>query len=63
MKKIGIIGFGIVGSAVKNGFKNVAEFRIFDINPNIYTDTFEEAVKYSDYVFVCVPTPTNMETG
>ena len=57
MKKanIGIVGYGIVGSALAHGFKG----------ENIFTydkykkgrDTLPEVVKKSEFIFICVPTP------
>jgi nucleotide sugar dehydrogenase len=60
---IGIIGFGIVGRALHHGFAQTCNFRIYDINPLSCENTFEETIKESDYIFLCLPTPTNMETG
>lgn len=61
--KIGIIGKGFVGTAVKHGFtcnKNFkAEIKIFDINPQLSTHSLSETVNDSDYVFISVPTPAN----
>jgi UDPglucose 6-dehydrogenase len=66
MKKsiIGIIGFGIVGRALHHGFaQSPVEFRIYDINPLCSENTFEETIKDGEYIFICVPTPTDYETG
>jgi len=60
---IGILGFGFVGKAIHHGFAQSADFRIHDINPLESVNTFEETVTQSDIIFVCVPTPTNFETG
>ena len=57
--KIGIIGNGFVGGALYNGFKDFAELKVFDTNPEKSTHTMEEVVQTSDYIFVCVPTPMN----
>ena len=63
MKKIGIIGRGIVGSAVEFGFSAQAgcdaEVRIYDKNPTKSTHTLEETVNKSDFIFLSVPTPSN----
>lgn len=61
--RIGIIGFGYVGRAIHYGFKNVAKIRIFDIDKSVSKNTFKETIKNSDYIFICVPTPTNLETN
>ena len=68
MKRIGIIGFGYVGSAVANGFKHYGhEIHIFDIDKKklemakkegyIVHKTLGELVNNTDIIFVCVPTP------
>ena len=59
MYTIGIIGFGFVGKAIHHGFAQTAKFRIFDINPLESTHTLEEVATQSDFIFICVPTPTN----
>ena len=62
-QKIGIVGSGFVGSAVRYGFSpNVgvdAEVRVYDVNPNKATHTLEETVNESDFIFLSVPTPAN----
>jgi len=63
MKTIGIIGFGTVGRAIQHGFQQVTDFRIHDNNPLISENTLDEVVNDSDYIFICVPTPTSVETG
>lgn len=60
---IGIIGFGFVGKAIHHGFAQTTDFRIYDINPLESINTFEEVATESDFIFVCVPTPTDFETG
>ena len=61
--KIGIIGKGFVGSAVEYGFtcdKNLkAQIKIYDINPDIATNSLSETINDSDFVFISVPTPAN----
>ena len=65
MNKIGIVGRGFVGSAVQFGFSpNVgcdAEVRVYDIDPNKSTHSLEETVNNSDYIFLSVPTPSNLD--
>lgn len=55
--KIGIIGQGFVGSAIREGLKNFYELKTYDIDESKCTDSHEEICKWSDIVFVCVPTP------
>jgi UDPglucose 6-dehydrogenase len=63
MKTIGIIGFGMVGRAIQHGFAQICDFRIYDIDPIISENTFEETIRESDYIFICVPTPMKKDTG
>ena len=62
-QKIGIVGNGYVGGAVRYGFSpNVggdAEVRTYDKDPNRSTHTLEETVNESDFIFLSVPTPAN----
>jgi UDPglucose 6-dehydrogenase len=64
-QKIGVIGNGFVGGAVKFGFSpNVgcdAEVRVYDKNPNKSTHGLEETVNESDFIFLSVPTPANKD--
>jgi UDPglucose 6-dehydrogenase len=68
MKKIGIIGSGVVGSATGIGFKNIGNKVIFfDIAQKIIdnlkengldaTNNLEYTVENSNIFFICVPTP------
>ena len=62
--RIGILGFGYVGRAIHFGFSNaVNEIRIYDKDPNISRNSLEDTIINSDFIFICVPTPTNMNTG
>jgi len=60
---IGIIGMGIVGSAIVHGFSLKADFRIYDINPKISINTLKEVCIDSEFIFICVPTPMDKNTG
>ena len=64
-QKIGIVGNGFVGGAVKFGFSAQVgcdtEVRVYDINPNKSTHTLEETVNKSDFIFLSVPTPSNKD--
>jgi len=58
MNTIGIIGNGFVGSAVISGFSlHTKQIKIYDVDPQRSTHTFDETIKKSDFVFVSVPTP------
>lgn len=55
--KIGVIGLGVVGAAVKYGLELVGhEVFIYDIK---YSETSIENVLETELCFVCVPTKTN----
>ena len=65
MKKIGIVGRGFVGSAVEFGFSAQtgcdAELRVYDKDPSKSIHTLEETVNESDFIFLSVPTPSNVD--
>ena len=62
-QKIGVVGNGFVGGAVKFGFSPQvgcdAEVRVYDKNPDKSTHSLEETVNKSDFIFLSVPTPAN----
>ena len=60
---IGVCGFGMVGRAIHHGFAQVADFRIYDIDNRVSENTFEEVIRDSNYVFICIPTPMKLSTG
>jgi UDPglucose 6-dehydrogenase len=59
MQKIGIIGQGFVGSAVREGMKNHYEILAFDKDPNKFSnvESIYHIVEGSELTFLCVPTP------
>ncbi len=63
--KIGIIGRGFVGGAVQFGFSaNTgcdAEVKVFDKNPNRSQNSLDKVVNDSDFIFLSVPTPANLD--
>tara|TARA_B100000963_G_scaffold145781_1_gene126972 strand:+ start:6176 stop:7036 length:861 start_codon:yes stop_codon:yes gene_type:complete len=65
MYKIGIIGKGFVGSAVFNGFRNDKNFKsqikVYDKNKKLSSHSLEETVNESDYIFLSIPTPANID--
>ena len=63
MTKIGIIGKGFVGKAVKYGFSSMknCEIKVYDKNPEKSECSLDETVNDSDYLFVSVPTPSNLD--
>jgi UDPglucose 6-dehydrogenase len=58
-EKLGIIGQGFVGSAVREGMKNYFEVLAFDKDPNKFSNTASilEVIKNTEVTFLCVPTP------
>ncbi len=53
--KVGIIGVGMVGGAIRHGFTRIGhDVKVFDIK---LPETRLEDVLDSDVLFVCVPTP------
>jgi UDPglucose 6-dehydrogenase len=55
---IGIVGYGYVGKAFCNFFKNYYKILIYD--PMYYmTNSQEEINNQCQYAFICVPTPSN----
>ena len=46
---VGIIGGGFVGGALKFGFEDLVETRVYDTKPDICTHSLEETVLKSKY--------------
>jgi len=55
--RIGIVGQGYVGTAVKTVFEKHYETNTFDLNGDCTCRDMEELIDTSDIIFVCVPTP------
>ena len=55
--KIGIIGFGFVGKALKNGLKDNVDS--IQIDPKLNTNIADLHDYKADIVFICLPTPMN----
>ena len=55
--KIGIVGQGFVGTAVREGFKNYFNVETFDIIKDSTCNSLLELSNLSDVIFVCLPTP------
>jgi len=60
MAKIGIIGVGVVGKAIKNGFKDTHQLFIHD--PNLGT-SLEDVIDSTNFSYIAVPTPSDPITG
>ena len=60
--RIGIIGLGYVGTALKEGFKEHFNIETYDIKNNLCScDSISELTKKTDVIFLCVPTPMNQD--
>jgi UDPglucose 6-dehydrogenase len=57
MEKIGVIGQGFVGSAVREGMKNYFDVRTFDINGLCNEPSLDELIHQVNETFLCLPTP------
>jgi nucleotide sugar dehydrogenase len=55
--KIGIVGQGYVGTAVKTVFEKHYETNTYDLNGKCTCKSMDELIDNSDIIFVCVPTP------
>lgn len=59
--KIGIIGQGFVGSAIREGLKEHYSILTYDIDEDKCNSTHKEVCIHSDIIFVCVPTPMRLD--
>ena len=59
--KIGIIGQGFVGTAVREGLKDYHTINTFDLVKECTCDSISDLVNKSNYIFVCVPTPMKQD--
>jgi UDPglucose 6-dehydrogenase len=57
IQKIGIVGQGFVGTAVREGLKDYFDIETFDIAKDSTVESLEALCAFSDIVFVCLPTP------
>ena len=55
--KIGIVGQGFVGTAVKEGLKTFFDIETHDIAKESTCDTLHEICEKCNIIFVCLPTP------
>ena len=62
MQKIGIVGQGYVGCAVKSVFEKHYDILTYDVKNTLSNvDTLEHLVRNVEVIFVCVPTPMNKD--
>ena len=57
MEKIGVIGQGFVGTAVKEGMKNYYNVITYDINGKGTVSSLDGLIKEVNETFLCLPTP------
>ena len=57
---ISIFGSGFVGGAIYHGMSPFFKIKIYDKYKPGY-NTLQETVQFSRYIFVCVPTPVNID--
>jgi len=56
--KIGVIGQGFVGSAIREGLNDFYEIYTYDLNPTLRNcDSLVDVAKNAKIIFVCLPTP------
>ena len=55
--KVGIVGQGFVGKALKAGFEKYYTTNTYDLNGSCSCETIDELIDNSNIIFVCVPTP------
>ena len=56
--KIGIVGQGFVGTAIKEGLAGFHSIKTYDINPELCdARSLSDLVDYSSVIFTCLPTP------
>lgn len=57
MTKIGLIGYGFVGTALATIFQEKFDVLIYDINKELCRNSFQELLELKS-IFICVPTPS-----
>ena len=61
--KIGIVGQGFVGTAVREGLKTFFDIETYDIVKDSTCDSLDEICKKCNIMFVCLPTPMQQDGG
>lgn len=57
---VGVVGLGFVGGAVKQGFESTHKVLTYDISKECTESSIESLVKKTNVIFICVPTPMNV---
>ena len=55
--KVGIVGQGFVGKALKSGFEKHYKTNTFDLNGKCSCESLDKLIDKSNIIFICVPTP------
>lgn len=59
--RVGVVGLGFLGNALINGFSLHAHIKAYDkFKPS---NTFEETIRDSEFIFLCLPTPMYEDNG
>ena len=59
---VGVIGMGYVGTALKEGFKDYCQILTYDLKAELSScDSIKTLTSKSDLVFLCLPTPMNLD--
>lgn len=58
--KFGVVGYGFLGTALVHGFGLHADIKIHDKFKDY--DSLEDVVEHADVIWMCLPTPMNMQT-
>lgn len=59
--RIGIIGQGFVGSAIREGLKDHYDILTYDLDKDKCNSTHKEVCNNSSIIFICVPTPMRVD--
>ena len=57
MKKVGIIGQGFVGSAIREGLKTYYQILTYDLDERKCNSNLSDIIKNCEIIFQCLPTP------
>ncbi len=63
MHTVGVIGLGIVGSAVRNGMDSTYTVETYDISKPSTCLSIADLCARTEVLFVCVPTPMTPDSG
>jgi nucleotide sugar dehydrogenase len=61
MTKVGVIGLGYVGTAVKTAFESIGKVITYDIVKDCTENSVAAVAHNAEIIFICVPTPMNAD--